>query len=348
MQTGRGSTSFYKLLLDQKPSTTLLNTEIIQKIRSSTGAQSVIRSSRIQSLWSGYGEIIRCELAGGKLTSVVVKHVQLPNQLQHPRGWNTDISHQRKLKSYEVEMNWYAGLAQHCDTSCRIPTGIYNWQQEGEMLMILEDLDTAGFPVRKSSVTLDEIKSCLSWLAHFHAKFMDTTASELWSIGTYWHLDTRPDEWLAMQNQHLKNAAKTIDTKLKNAIYQTLVHGDAKLANFCFASQHTAVAAVDFQYVGRGCGMKDVAYLLSSCLDESECEILEHELLNYYFSILRSAFERYEITLNPEGLIHEWSELYKYAWADFYRFLDGWSPGHYKMHRYSQRMVNEVMADIRR
>lgn len=50
----------------------------------------------IQSLWSGYGEIFRCTLAGGKYDQIVVKHVKLPERNAHPHGWNTDISHQRK------------------------------------------------------------------------------------------------------------------------------------------------------------------------------------------------------------------------------------------------------------
>jgi Ser/Thr protein kinase RdoA (MazF antagonist) len=63
--------------------------------------------------------------------------------------------------------------------------------------------------------------------------------------------------------------AAVIDQVLNNCSYQTIVHGDAKLANFCF-SKEGAVSAVDFQYVGGGCGMKDVAYFLGSCLTGKE------------------------------------------------------------------------------
>ena len=33
-----------------------------------------------------------------------------------------------------------------------------------------------------------------------------------------------------------------------------------QLANFLFSDDHAQVGAVDFQYVGRGAAMKDVAY----------------------------------------------------------------------------------------
>ena len=149
--------------------------------------------------------------------------------------------------------------------------------------MLWEDLDVAGFDIRKDNVNLSEMKSCLKWLAHFHANFLGKIPEGLWEEGTYWHLSTRPDELNALKDKELKYAAKAIDQKLKNSTFMTFVHGDAKLANFCFSKDSKKVAAVDFQYVGGGCGMKDVAYFIGSCLNEDECEEHEEELLGVLF-----------------------------------------------------------------
>ena len=62
----------------------------------------IFKIEDIQTLWSGYGKIMRYGLKGGDRDSVVIKHVKLPDQGSHPRGWNTDRSHQRKIRSYQV------------------------------------------------------------------------------------------------------------------------------------------------------------------------------------------------------------------------------------------------------
>ena len=57
-----------------------------------TQAEDVFLLEGIQSLWSGYGSIARYGLVNSKQAQVVVKHVQLPQQSHHPRGWNTGLS----------------------------------------------------------------------------------------------------------------------------------------------------------------------------------------------------------------------------------------------------------------
>lgn len=320
--------------------------QIKQTILNVTGSRQIVKTELIQGLWSGYGKILRCKLEGGSVDSVVIKHVQLPASVNHPRGWNTNISHERKRRSYQVEIKWYLGLAKQCAKGSKIPE-LYHFHTDGEeLLMILEDLNESGYPLRKSSVNLSEIKACLEWLAQFHACYMQMYDEDLWKVGSYWHLATRPDELGAMLDKELQSAAPRIDQTLNQAKYQTIIHGDAKLANFCFSKNSKNVAAVDFQYVGHGCGMKDVAYFLSSCLEENELQKTESTLLAFYFDVLSSSLQKRESDVNFSKLKEEWSTLYAYAWSDFYRFLDGWSPGHWKMNSYSKSMKNKVLKSL--
>ncbi|PWJ42274.1 oxidoreductase family protein [Sediminitomix flava] len=316
-------------------------------ILKSTNAKAIKESILIQNLWSGYGEILRIKLEEADVESVVIKHVKLPLDSAHPRGWNTDFSHQRKVKSYQVETYWYQHFAMNCDDECRIPKCLAFESKDGEVLMVLEDLDASGFPERKHSVSWTEIKSCLHWLANFHASFLGEKPTGLWEIGTYWHLDTRPDEFEELTDKDLKQYAKDIDEVLKNANFQTFVHGDAKLANFCFSSDGQKASAVDFQYVGGGCGMKDLVYFIGSCLNENECELYEQELLDIYFQELKKALEQKDSPINFDDLEKEWRTLFPYAWTDFHRFLKGWSPGHWKINSYSERLAREVVKDIK-
>lgn len=303
-----------------------------------TGASALFEKEVIQNLWSGYGKIMRLELEGASMQCVVVKHVQLPINKQHPRGWNTDLGHQRKVKSYQVETTWYETYSKN--SAARLPHCLGVERYHGETLMLLEDLNEVGYSLRKGSVKWEEIVACLAWLAQFHASYLGANPKDLWKVGTYWHLETRPQELAVLGDQRLKEAAPIIDKKLNTCTYKTLVHGDAKLANFCFRPDGQ-VAGVDFQYVGGGCGMKDVAYFIGSCLEESACERMEAQILDTYFQHLQNALEE----RNP-ALEAEWRSLYRVAWADFHRFLKGWSPGHWKINSYSERITAEVINKL--
>ena len=312
----------------------------------STGAETISDTEVVQSLWSGYGQIVRCHLTGGATPSVVLKHVRWPDEQTHPRGWTSDRSHQRKLKSYQVETAWYERYAQRCVDAGRVPSCLAVENRSDGVLLLLEDLNAAGFAGRRRSVGDTEVHACLSWLAQFHALFMGEPPEELWPIGTYWHLATRPDELDALDDSPLKTAAGELDRQLSDSPFQTFVHGDAKLANFCFSLDGRSAAAVDFQYVGGGCGMKDVAYFISSCFNEDECERRESSLLERYFELLHEALERSGKAIDNRALEANWRALYYVAWTDFFRFLQGWSPGHWKAHRYSKRLANKVLNSL--
>jgi len=304
-------------------------------------------------LWSGYGSIDRYALKGGERDSVIVKHVRFPDEddSAHPRGWNTDLSDQRKHRSYEVETNWYQHWATRCDASCRVPECLAIEHHDDEVLILLEDLAGSGFREARYRASEQQILGCLTWLAHFHAEFMGETPDDLWPVGSYWHLATRPDELAAMEatgdHAALRDAAPAIDAMLSGARFQTLVHGDAKLANFCFSQNGRRVAAVDFQYVGGGCGMKDVAYFLGSCLNDREHGSHEAMLLDHYFAVLSGSLAGRGRDIDTAALECEWRALMPVAQADFYRFLVGWMPTHWKINDYNKRVALQVAQSLR-
>ncbi|TNJ43424.1 DUF1679 domain-containing protein [Tamlana fucoidanivorans] len=324
-----------------------MDTSIKTIVLDITQAESINKVEEIQSLWSGYGSILRCTLNKAKYQSIVLKHIKRPKSNHHPHGWNTNLSHQRKLKSYHIEKAFYKLWSQHCDDYCYVPDCYFAKEMDAESIIILEDLKASGFSEIRHSVQLSDIKLCLNWLANFHACFINKTPTELWKTGTYWHLETRPDELEALNDVILKDAASQIDQCLNQCKFKTFVHGDAKLANFCFTPNSKKVAAVDFQYVGGGCGMKDVAYFIGSCLSEKECEKLEKELLNYYFKALEIALTRKRSTINFQELETEWRTLFPVAWADFHRFLKGWSPEHWKLNSYSEKLTKQVISQLK-
>ena len=244
----------------------MLSDRVKEIVLESTNSSDVIKLEEIQKLWSGYGKIIRLKLENSEEPTVILKHIVLPKSNNHPRGWDTNNSHQRKLNSYQVEINWYNQWSKRCKEGCRVAKSFASISHEGGFVIVLEDLDSSGYPIRKSHLSLNEVKVCVGWLANFHATFINNNPDELWPKGTYWHLATRPDELQEMNSGPLKDAAYQIDSILNNCKYKTIAHGDAKVANFCFSKDLNSVAAVDFQYVGGGCGMKDLIYLLGSCL----------------------------------------------------------------------------------
>ncbi len=310
-----------------------------------TKARSCTEREVIQPLWSGYGKISRYQLDGSPWSTVVIKHIALGKANSHPRGWNTDTSHQRKVKSYEIETTWYRDWSRSCNPKCRIPHCLGSYSDGDDHWIILEDLNV-HFPLRKYDVTLSEVKVVLKWLANFHITFLSHKPVGLWEIGTYWHLATRLDELELIEHQELKSKAHRIDTLLNQCQYQTIVHGDAKLANFCFSVNGDAVAAVDFQYVGGGCGIKDVAYFLGSCLSSDDCAQYESLLLDYYFAELLIASDESQQSHDFQDLEDEWRSLYPIACTDFIRFMLGWMPTHQKVNTYNLTMMNAVLSGL--
>ena len=90
--------------------------------------------------------------------------------------------------------------------------------------------------------------------------------------------------------------------------------------------------------------MKDLAYFVGSCLSEEDCAARETQILDTYFCFFREALE--DESVNVDDLEKNWRELYLVAWADFHRFLKGWSPGHWKVNSYSESVARKMIRSL--
>lgn len=287
-----------------------------------TGAQAVSHSTVLQPLWGGHGELLRLRLEGA--APVILKKVVPPQ--------SDSFSEQRKRRSYMVEQEFYRSYASRCGESSRVARLLGALAETDLWLLLLEDLQESGFQ-RCRSLREPEIAAGLRWLAHFHAAYLGVVAPGLWEQGSYWHLETRPEEWRGMAESPWKRLAHPLDAALRGVRNFTVIHGDAKPANFLWHRDGTA-AAVDFQYVGGGAGIRDVAYFLDCCLDESGCDEQAEEWLDFYFGELRAAGA-------PGEVEQEWRPLFPVAWSDFWRFYLGWSRG-VQPGRYTRRQLEKA------
>ncbi|KAJ0391088.1 hypothetical protein ATCC90586_011907 [Pythium insidiosum] len=200
-----------------------------------------------------------------------------------------------------------------------------------DCLVLLDDV-LRGSPQRLLSLDClgkEDAKTLLRFLAKLHAapladkRLLVLAETHLWPQGAWWTLAKRgveeqqhaPEVWrgvlAAFRGVLANDFAVAITPALEalgermvaHAAYvseqlfgepKTLIHGDAKNANFFFdASTRQEVTAFDWQWSGLGLGALDVANLLNTsvaidALDDGT----ETELLESYLSALRQELEQ--------------------------------------------------------
>ena len=317
-------------------------------------------------------------------TTVIVKRVR------PPRGDASDIGHQRKLDSYVCEAAFYRHCARRTleggaaiaepllvSTSCSSSDDQRKSSSSFSLTLVLSDLRPERPNFSRGGLRPEQLQASLRWLARFHAIWWgcrgenekddnddddnDVLLAPLLPKeladreGTFWYLDTRPEEWEAIPEDGgflsgLKQEAQGIAAELKEEAkkFPTLSHGDAKAANFCWSdSPSITAAAYDFQYVGRGVGARDVAYLLSSAGSSSDDKQLESSL-DFYFECLQEDLR----SLGKAEQAKKYTrDILTYHFAicttDFVRFMAGWGTWGGGAAR-AERIAREVVEERRR
>lgn len=196
-----------------------------------------------------------------------------------------------------MEASFYKHItAKPLPSDCVTPAALDISIQGDNVTIVLTDLNIKYNNPTGDYLTKEETLLCLEWLASFHAHFWnrEEDIEGLWEQGSYWHLDTRLDEYNSMKDDiWKKNAARLGDilkgypdgdrNKERDRRYRTIIHGDMKAENILFSEDKESCSVCDFQYVGQGYGMVDVAYLLSSSVNSSLLSMDHlHILMDHY------------------------------------------------------------------
>ena len=254
---------------------------------------SVKSQSQIANLWAGMGSIVRLQCNkestsrnSSKETVIIAKRIKCSN----PRSFGD----KRKAASYRVEASFYGSkYCKELSDSRICCQGLHTTKDDRDdsITILMTSLPNNILHYMDGDIAKAAVRS----VARLHAYFWGNAKSNaavkevgLAEQGTYWYLDTRPDEYDSMSRSgisgKLKKAAHGIDAALKEHEYQTICHGDLKACNMSMSTDPSYVTFVDFQYLGKACPAKDLAYLFvcGMDIDGDFEERQESEMLRLY------------------------------------------------------------------
>ncbi|TXC85133.1 phosphotransferase [Luteibaculum oceani] len=297
-----------------------LSTFLKQFVIEKFGDQALATLERRKTLWADYGCLYALQGQGKKL---VLKHYQWPEE-DSIQDEAQRFAVARKRSSFRNELIWYRDMPMAQQAGIPLAYGFE--ENNREIIIVLDDLESMGFVCNPQPLRSHHVKACLEFLVDFHIRNLNVNEAHK---GGYWHLETRPFEFDKMEGGFFKDNAQTWDQTIKNAQFKTIIHGDAKPANYALNNDNNVIA-YDFQYWGQGIGTQDlVCYLYSICENQKDWT----SYTNLYFDLLQQQMEFFEVEGGKE-IVKEWKAMVEVCKNDYQRFLLGWNPDHYKVSRY--------------
>lgn len=207
---------------------------------------------------------------------------------------------------YEREVGFYERIAPRIELRTPRPYYSHFDAETGDFVLLLEDLAPARAGDQLAGCSADEAALAVREIARFHAGWWeDTGHAELdwmrdadsgssglqrlyqrsWARLTADTGDGLPGSLTEVGERLGRNVAAV--RSLTAQPPQTLVHGDFRLDNMFFdLPDGTGFAAVDWQLFRKGCGVFDVAWFISGCLNTNKRRSWERNLLSLYVSTL--------------------------------------------------------------
>ncbi|KAL1412988.1 phosphatidylinositol N-acetylglucosaminyltransferase gpi19 [Vanrija albida] len=328
----------------------------------------------LQTLWAGYGSISSFTAVDGSGG----KHPLILKLVAPPDGSSSDEGHRRKMLSYAVEQHFYAAVVPALNLPPEVGVArVLATSADGAVATVLEDL-RQRYPVageHRGELSERQVDAALLWLARFHSAsrgygrgklaafvrppLVETEEKkEVWLNGGYTYLATRMSEFASLQrgrgewrvlaevdgagNSPASLAALFLEPR--GRAFESLIHGDVKSENLFASAAGDRVAFFDFQYVGLGLGVCDLAKLftcsvpLGLLVEDKRREKRrgmgkgEEALLRKYLEYNGSAYDWDEFTRHWETALVDWC-----------RFQASW--GWWGNTDWLQSRVREILAD---
>lgn len=208
---------------------------------------------------------------------------------------------------YQREVSFYQHLAEHVAT--RTPRCYFAERDVSDnFLLLLEDLSPSAVIDQFVGVSLGTARAGLAALAGLHGPThaRDELHDAAWLRGVSDEL--RPlysavlpvlfDQFLERYDARIDDELRDVVTTLKSRLtlfsdystpYPCVTHGDFRTDNLLIdaCGGTVALAVVDWQTVGVGSPLLDVAYFLTTSLSPEDCDRYEFELLDYYLAKMR-------------------------------------------------------------
>ncbi|KAL7524988.1 hypothetical protein ACHAWF_001163 [Thalassiosira exigua] len=274
-------------------------------------------------LWAGMGCVYRVTVRlPGERDGGVESHRFVAKKVVPPPRRSRSFGDERKAASYRVEAGFYEEVAPTLieERGLSIPVPYHVERSDDDRVTICMSL------LSGSSGLSDDVRvrAALEWLASLHAATWGAVADDYvrrglaQPIGSYWHLDTRPDEHDAMPRRgwegRLRMAARAIDERLRRDGRQCCVHGDAKDANMLFGDGGDA-SMYDFQYFGKAPPSVDLAYFLCVAVGDTDSEYIRY----YHQQLIRKLDNKADCPT-----LKDMEDSVALALCDFQRFMSGW------------------------
>lgn len=221
------------------------------------------------------------------------------------------------------------------------------------------------------SARIDKDSCILPPLQHYkhHASTSFAGQGGLWCQGGYTYLDTRRTEYDSLKNDSdqewssqlcsptsssglsIAELAARFITSSSASPYQTLIHGDVKSENLFTTKSGDRVAFYDFQYVGFGLGVSDLAKLftcsipLSSLVDDISIVYGEAKLTMQKGEqrLLECYLERLMRTSGKQYIWDVFVRHWEVALVDWLRFQASW--GFWGNSEWLEARVRSILED---